>query len=220
MLDAFAVELHQVLFNLPTTLARLFIERDADFAVGCRQCLGREAGVLPLDVKKTYLAKVEQPGIKIGPERHAAPVDVVCEVVNQRQAVAHRVPVHPIDKFKVNVIDGLTVFKAVNQVQGRPANALDGGQVQLHRAGTHFHGLGTKFKRPAVGMVRVSDTKGHAARTRPMLGGKVARHAFGFAVDNEINAALTVQHHIFGTVPCHQREAHALKNRLNQACNR
>ena len=50
-----------------------------------------------------------------------------------------------------------------------------------------------------------------------MLGGKVTGRTFGFAVDNEIDVPLAEQHHIFGAVFGHQREAHALKQRLQHA---
>ena len=135
MLDAFAVELHQILFDLAAALARLFVQRDADLAVGCGQRLRREAGVFTLDVEEPDFAEVEQALVKISPEGHATAVHVVCQVVDEFQAMAHRVAVHALDEVEVDVVDGFAVFKPVDQVQRCAANAFDGGQVQLHRAG-------------------------------------------------------------------------------------
>ncbi len=45
--------------------------------------------------------------------------------------MAHGAAVHAFDEFKVDVVDGLAVFKAVDQIQRRATNALDGGQAQL-----------------------------------------------------------------------------------------
>jgi hypothetical protein len=47
-----------------------------------------------------------------------------------------------------------------------------------------------------------------------MLCGKVARQTSGLAIDNEIDVALAVQHHVFGAVFGHQREAHFLEQGL------
>ena len=217
VLNAFAVELHQILFNLPTALFGLFIQRNADLAVRRGQRSGREAGVVALNVEEANFAKIEQPLVKIGPERHASAVHVVGQVVNQLQAVAHRVVVHPVDKVKVNVVDRLAVFETVNQVQRRAANAFDGRQPQLHRAGGNVDRLGTQRQRAVVGVVRVLDPKRHAAGTGPVFGGKVGRHAVGFTVDDEVDLPLAVQHHVLGPVFGHQREAHALEHRLQQA---
>ena len=217
MLDAFAVELHQILFDLSTALTRLLVERNADQAVGRAQGLGREAGVFTLDVEKADLAEIEQLFVKVRPEGHAAPVDVVRQVVNQLEAVAGRVAVHAALKHKINVVDRLAVLEPVDQVQRRAANALDGGQVQLHRPGLDFNRLRAEFKRATVSQVRILHAKRHAAGARAMLGGKVARNAFRLAVDNEVDLALAVQHHVLGAVPRHQRETHALKHRLQHA---
>ena len=101
--------------------------------------------------------------------------------------------VHAVDEFEVDVVDALAVFKTVDQVQRRAANALDRRQAQLHDAGRNVHRLRAHFQRAAIGFVRVFHTKRHAAGTRAMLGGKVGRIALGFAVDDEVDVALAVQ---------------------------
>ena len=49
-----------------------------------------------------------------------------------------------------------------------------------------------------------------------MLGGKVPGHAARLAVDDEVDAALAVQHHVFAAVLGHQGEAHFFKHGLQQ----
>ena len=139
------------------------------------------------------------------------------QVVDQLQAVAHRVTVHAVEKHKIDVVDRLAFFKPVNQVQRRAADALDGGQVQLHRAGLDFNRLRAEFEGALVGHVRILDPKGHAAGAGAVFGGEVAGDAFGFAVDDEVDVALTVQQHVLGTVAGDQRKAHALEYRLQHA---
>ena len=217
VLDAFAVELHQELFDLPAGLARLFVERDADHAVGCGHRAASEARVGALDVEVTDLAEVENLLVKAAPKRHAAFVNVVREVVDDLEAVTRWVAVHPFDEFKVDVVDALAVFKAVDQIQRRTANALDGRQAQLHRASGHLHRLRAHLQRTFVRFVRVLHPKGQGTGTRPVLGRKVTGQAFGLAVDDEVDVALAVEHHIFGAVLGHQRKAHFFKQRLQQA---
>ena len=138
-------------------------------------------------------------------------------MVNEFEAVADRVAIHTGYEFKVNIVDGFAIFKPINQIQRRAANALDGGQVQLHRASGDLNRLGTQLKRAKVRMVRVLHPKRHAAGAGAVLGSKVTRHAFGFTVHNEIDVALAVQDHVFGAMFGHQRKAHALKHGLQQA---
>ena len=214
VLDAFAVELHQELFDLPAGLARLFVQRDADHPVRGHHGLAGQAGVFALDVKVANLFEVEQLFIKTAPVRHAAFVDVVRHVVDALEAVAGRVAVHAVDEFKVDVVDAFAVFKPVDQIQGRAANAFDGGQAQLHGAGGHIDRLCAQFEGSRIRQVRVFHPKRQRASARPVLGSKVAGQAFGFAVDDEVDVALAVEHHVFGAVLGHQREAHLLEQRL------
>ena len=217
VLNAFAVELEQKLLNLAAALLRFFVQRNAYLAVGRGHGARRQAGVFALNIEVANLAEIEQLFIKPAPERHAAPVHVVRQVVNQRQAVAHRVAVYAVQKNKINVVDRLAFFKAVNQVQRRAADALDGGQVQLHRAGLDFNRLRAEFECALVGQMRILHPKRHAAGAGAVFGGKVAGDAFGFAVDDEIDGTLAVQQHVLGTVAGDQRKAHALEHRLQQA---
>ncbi|MNT21252.1 hypothetical protein D3C72_1565860 [compost metagenome] len=139
------------------------------------------------------------------------------EVVDEVQAVAHGAAVHAFDEFEVDVVDGLAVFKAVDQIQRCAADALDGGQAQLHGAGGDFDGLGAQVECALVRLVGVFHTKGHAAGRRAVLGAKVRGLAVGLAVQDEVDAVLAVQHHVLGPVLGNQREAQLFKHRLQHA---
>jgi hypothetical protein len=60
---------------------------------------------------------------------------------------------HARDELKVNVVDGLAIFIAVNQVQRSATNALDSRQVQFHGAGAQLYGLGAQLESALVGEV-------------------------------------------------------------------
>ena len=179
-----------------------------------------QARVFALDVEVTDFLEVEELLVKTTPVRHAPFVDVVCHVVDELKAVARGVSVHAVDEFEVDVVNALAVFKAVDQIQRRAANALDGGQAQLHGARGHVHRLRPEFQRPGIGFVRILHAKRQGTCARPMLGCEVARQAFGLAVDDEIDVALAVQHHVFGAVFRHQCETHFLEQRLQRVGNR
>ena len=68
-------------------------------------------------------------------------------------------------------------------------------------------------------MVRVLDAERHAAGAGAVFGGKEAGHTFGLAVDDEIDVALAVQHHVLGAVFGHQGETHTLEHRLQHTCS-
>ena len=217
MLDALAVELHQEFLDLAAALGGLLVQRNADQAVRCRHGLGRQAGVFALDVEVADLAEVEQLLVEPGPVFHATAVHVVRQVVDQAEAVALGMAVHAFMKDEVDVVDGFAILEAVDQVQRRTANALDGRQLQFHRAGGNVHRLCAQLQRALVGVVRILHAESHAAGAGPMFRRKVGAHAARLAVDDEIDVALAVQHHVLGAVLRHFDEAHALQHRLDHA---
>ena len=68
VLNTFAVELHQILFNLTAALARFFIERNANLAIWRGHGLGGQTGVGTLNVEVTNFAEIEQALIEVGPK--------------------------------------------------------------------------------------------------------------------------------------------------------
>jgi len=94
VLDALAAELHQEFLNLAAALACFLVQRDADQAVRRAHRLGSQAGVLAVDVEVADLLEVEELRVEVGPVRHAAAIDVVCEVIDDREAVAFGTAIH------------------------------------------------------------------------------------------------------------------------------
>ncbi len=180
MLDALAVERHQVFLDLPGALRRLLVERDANATVRRGHRLREQAGVLALDVEVANLAEVEDPLVEIGPEMHAAAVDVVGQVIDLEETASLRVPVDAIEELEIDVIDGGAALITVDQVQRRSADALDGRQAELHRAGRNIDRLSAQLERAVVGFVRVAYAKRHAAGRRTVfLREIVAARLFG-----------------------------------------
>ena len=95
------------------------------------------------------------------------------QVIDELEAVAHRMAVDAVDELEVDVVDRRAVAEAVDQVQRRAADALDRRQAQLHRAGRHVHRLRAELERALVRLVRILDAKRHAAGRRAVLGGEV-----------------------------------------------
>ena len=169
-----------------------------------------------LDVEVADLAEVEELLVEVAPEGHAPAIDVVRQVIDDLQAVAHRMSVDTFDELEVDVVDRPAFFEAVDQVQGRAPDAFDRGQPQLHRTGRHLQRLRTAFERELVRLARVLHPEREATRRGPMLRGEVARSTSGLAIDHEVDAALPVQHHVLRTVLRDHREAELLEHRFQR----
>lgn len=205
---------------LARALGRFFVERDADHAIRGAHGLGGQAGVFALDVEITRFTEVEQFFVEVGPVGHAAAIHVVGQVVDDLEAGALRVAVHAFDEHKVDVIDRAAFAEAVDPVQRRAADALDGRQVQFHRPGFDMDRLGAQLERAVVGLLRVLDAERHAAHRRAMLGRKVGGDAVGFVVKDQVDLALAEQVDVLGTVGRDFGEAHDLEDRLQGARRR
>jgi hypothetical protein len=94
------------------------------------------------------------------------------------ETMADGVTVRPGQEFKVDVVDGLAVLKAVDQVQRRTADALDGGQAQLDGAGLNVYRLCALFQRTGIGPVGITHPKRHAASAGAMLRRESRRRGF------------------------------------------
>ncbi len=220
VLDAFAVELHQELFDLPGALGRLFVQRNTDHAIRCGHGTRSQAGVLTLDVEVADFTEVEQLLVEAGPVRHAPAINVVGEVVDDLQAGTDRVAVHTFDELEVDVVDRAAFLETVDQVQRRTADALDRWQAQLHRAGFDFHRLGAQFQGAGIGLVGVTHAERHAAYRRAVFGGEVRGDALGFVVQDQVDVTLAIQVHILGPVGSHLGEAQHLEYRFEYARGR
>ncbi len=114
------------------------------------------------------------------------------QVIYFLESTALGVPVHTLEKLEINIVDTLAILVAVDQVQGRPAYTLDGGEAQFHWAGWDIDWLCASFQSKFISQVRIRHTKCHATGAGPMLLGKVGSITSRFSIDDEIDAALAV----------------------------
>jgi hypothetical protein len=97
---------------------------------------------------------------------------------------------------------------AVHQIQQRVAHALDGGDVQFHRAGLVVEAPGAQFQRALVGHGGILHADRDRAHRRAVLAREALRKGVLLGVDDEIDVALAVQGHILGAVAGDGGEAH------------
>lgn len=142
------------------------------------------------------------------------------EVVDDLEAGTDRVAVDTLDEVEVDVVDRAAFLETVDQVQRRTANALDRRQAQFHRAGFDFYRLRAQLQRTGIGLMGIAHTEGHATYRWAMLRGKIRRDAFGFVVQNQVDATLPIQVHILGAVGRDLGEAQHLEYRLQYARGR
>ena len=126
----------------------------------------------------------------------------------------------PWHELEVDVVDRAAFLEAIDQVERRAADALDRRQAQLHRPGRDVERLGAGLEREPIGLVRVLDAKRQAAGRRAVLGGEVRGQALRLAVDDEVDAALAIEHDVLRAMARDQREAELLEHRLERARDR
>ena len=210
MLDAFAIELHQKLFNLPTALLGFVIQRNADFAVGRAHGARVQAGEGSLDVEVADFAEVEDPLVVVRPLRHVPAEQVVRQVVEIGEADGVLRLVRAGDRHEVDVVDAVRAI-AVDEIDVRPADRLDGGNVQLHRADIGEGGLRAALDRLRIGLGGVLHTKRHRIGALTVHAAKRRRLARRLHVQDEVDVALLVANDILRAMLRDRREAEALE---------
>ena len=222
VLDALAVVRVQVLLDLPLPLRALLVDRDADLAAGAGHRLRFHAGRLALDVEVADLAEVEQALVEVRPLLHAPAMHVVGEVVDFDEPGACVTEVllrcRRIDRLEVDVVDrdvadaaGAPVLAApaVDEVDQGVADALDRGDVQLHRAGFRVECPMPRGRAPGDSAAAASRTRKAIAQIDgPCRRAKRCANESGSGVDDEVDAALTVKGDVLVAVSCDRLEAH------------
>ena len=141
--------------------------------------------MLALDVEEPDLAKAEQVAVEPEPAVHAAPVDVVGEVVEVVEAHALGVGLrHPVELGVV----GAGVAVAVHEVDERAADAPDGGDV--HHAARALVGLGAARDGMAEGVLGIRHAPAHGGRAGAVLGHEAHRVRARLGVDEVGDVAL------------------------------
>src|SRR2546426_2857823 len=220
VLDALAVILLEILLDL-RAVVRGLVDRDADLAAGAGHRLGLEARQLALDVEVADLAETEQPLVELGPFLHAAPMNVVREVIDVAQAGARgsrRITtperLESRERLEIHVVDSVAVIVfrvAVHEGDERIADALDRGDAQLARPGAALDAPGAALDELVVRRGGILHAERHRAHARAVAARKVLRERARLGVDDEVDVALLVEQHVLVAVPGDRLEAHALE---------
>src|SRR6266403_267592 len=220
VLNALAVILLEIFLDLRAVVRR-FVDRDADLAARAGHRLGLEARELALDVEVADLAETEQPLVELGPFLHAAPMNVVREVIDVAQAgargsrrIATPERLESRQRLEVHVVDRVAVIVlgvAVDEVDERVADALDRRDAQLARPGAALDAPGAALDELVVRRGGVLYAERHRADARAVAAGKVLRERARLGVDDEVDVALLVEQHVLVAMAPDRLEAHALE---------
>src|SRR5919197_1592771 len=112
---------------------------------------------------------------------------------------------------EIDIVDRAVFPITVHQVDKAPADAPDRRDIELHRADHTPERFGPKLNRPFIGPGRIFDPDRKSAHRRPMLPRETLTEAVGFTIDDEIDVALPIKHHLLGAVARNSSETHALK---------
>jgi hypothetical protein len=135
-------------------------------------------------------------------------------MVDMRQASAEGAWIHPRKEPKVHVIDRMArvlLRIAVDEIDEGVADAFDRRYGELHRAGVGLDAPCAQADGALIRSRRVLDAKGYRADGGAVNAGERLTEAAGFAVDDEVDVALSEQGHIFLAVLCHGLEAHGFE---------
>ncbi len=213
VLDTLAAVVAQELLDLGMIVPAL-VQGNADLAAGTGHGLGDEArlGCL-LDIEIADFAEVEDALVELGPPGHLAAMDVVRQVVEIGEAEARDRGRGALDGREVHIVDGLGPI-AVDQIEVRAADPLDGRDVQLHRTHQAAHLFGAALERQAQGLAGVAHAKGHGVGRGPVAATELRGLAGRLHVEDEVDVALGEAQHVLGAVPRYGGEAHQLEQAL------
>ena len=82
MLNTFTVKFIEEFGNLTISFIRIFIERNTDFAIGRRECLGRQASIFTFNIEVANFLEVENLFIEISPILHTAFIHIMGQMVD------------------------------------------------------------------------------------------------------------------------------------------
>ncbi len=210
MLDALAA-IHLEIFLDLAGIAGVFVDRNADLAVGTGQRPREQAGRAALDVEKADLAEIEQSFVEAGPDIHAAAMDVVGEVIDIMQPGAFRPRVFGAEPLELGVIGRPPGAVAIDEIEQAAADPLDGGNVERLLRGRNIGGLRAERQRALKGRFRIDDAKRHRRRARPVRGDKVKAVGAGLLVDEVVDVALAIDRDLLAAVARDRRIAHQLE---------
>ena len=225
MLDAFAMIKIEVFRDLGFVVGGL-VDRDTDLAARGSHGLRFQPGQPAFDIEVTHLAEIEQVFVELGPFLHAPTMHVVGQVIDIGQAVANRIGDRAGNGDEIDIVDAdvadragsdpacpVLAAPAIDKIDQRIADALDGGDVEFHRSVAVVETPGAKFERTSVGIGRIIDPQGDGADRRTMLTREALCKRILLGIDDEVDLTLAIQGHILVAVPCDGSESHLLEER-------
>src|SRR3546814_18439518 len=100
MLDTLAIIGAQIFLDLALAARALFVERDANLAVGGGQRFRRQSGIFALDVEIADLAKARDAFTESRPLLPAAAIDIEGQLIDQLHHRTDRVAIEPTHENK------------------------------------------------------------------------------------------------------------------------
>jgi hypothetical protein len=125
MLNPLTPILSQVFLDLPNALRFLFIEWNTDEAIRGGQRTRDQRSVFSLDVKESDLSKIKEALIVVRPVVHTTLIDVVSQVIDDLKPTPLRISIYTLEILKIYVIDRVTLFKSIDEVNQRSTNPLN-----------------------------------------------------------------------------------------------
>src|SRR3546814_4200935 len=111
------------------------------------------------------------------------------------EAGARRTLVGARQRLEVDVVDRAVVAVAIDQVDERIADALDGGDVQLHRPGRRLDHPGAHLAGAPAGRRRVLHPEGDGADRGTVQQGEGLGKALALGIEDEVHVALRSEEH-------------------------
>src|SRR6267154_5923134 len=189
VLDALAVIGREVFLDLRLVVGAL-VDRDADLAARAGHRLALEPGELALDIEVADFAEIEQPLVEVSPFGHAPAMDVVRQVVDVGEADALGAVLDAGQILEVDVVDRAAIAIAVDQIDQRITDALDGRDIELHRPDLALDAPRTKRQGALVGRRRVADSERDGADAGPVHAREALGEAVLLGVDDEVHVTL------------------------------
>src|SRR4051812_36906909 len=225
MLDALAVVGIEVFLDLRAVIGR-FVDGNADAAARARHRLGLKSRELALDIEIADLAEVEQALVELRPLGHAAAVHVVRQVIDEgepdargRGRVAAPERLEAGQRAKVDVVNRVAVRVlriAVDEVDERVADSLDGRDVELAGARVRLDAPGATLDQLVIGGSRVAHPECHRAYARTVAPREVLRERARLRIQDEVDVALLVERDVLVPMARHALEAEGFEERAER----
>ncbi len=176
-----------------------FVNRNPNFATWAGHRSGTQSRELALNVEVTDFSEIEMRFVEGRPLCHIAIFNVVRQVIDISEANAYRLRINAWNRAKIDIVDRVIAI-AVDEVDQRTANTFDGWNAKLHRTGTGLDGLGAIGDEMGHGVSDIMDAKRNGIGAGAMNAPETLSLTIGLGIENKVDAALTVEGHVFAAV--------------------